>query len=286
MPAPQGGSRPRALLSVAALIGVVLLLPVLLPPADIQKYYLALLLVALTLLPLVARAASGTLDVFEPIIPISALIGISFGIRTMYIAYEPVPINQIFQGNLPFYDYIDRGMILAIAAYCSLLAGYFVVSAPIRVTPLAEWTLARTRWPSRLDGRKIAVLIGVALVGSLMHRNAMGSEEVTSATTVLGTLAFFAQIVTLVLALYLAAGDRSLWLRATAWGICLPLAAWQSVAFLSKGTFLHFLYVVVAARHYAKSRLRTPVIAVVGALAMLFIFPTVGILRGGGFSYG
>ena len=276
---PKRASRGRALVSVTALIGGVLLLPVLLPPADTQKYYLALLLTALTLLPIVARAAAGTLDAFEPIISISALIGLSYGIRAMYIAYEPVTIEPIIRGRLPFYDYIDRGLILAIAAYCSLLVGYFIVGAIVRVKPLAEWRLARTPWASRLDGRKIAVLITLGTVSTAVYRTQL-NEEVTGATTLLGTLANMVQISTCVVALYLSAGDTRLWLRVVAWGITLPLAAWQSVAFASKTSFLQFLYIVVAARHYAKRRVGIVYLALAAVLAVLLVFPIVGMLRG------
>ena len=80
---------PLQVVGIALLLGISLLMPVLMPAANAQVYYIAAVLTLLTCVPLVLGVMSGKLDVFEPIIPISALIGLAFGIRAMYLAYEP-----------------------------------------------------------------------------------------------------------------------------------------------------------------------------------------------------
>jgi len=283
MRAPKRASHRWPLVAITTLLGVVFLLPLILEPADVQKYYLALVLTALTLVPLIVRGTSGTLDLFEPIIPISMLIGLSYGVRAMYLAYAPATLEPILTGRLPFYDYIDRGLVVAIAAYCALLAGYYIVAAPLRIRPLAHTRFGRSGWPtSNVDIRKVAVLLGLAVLGSMLAPGQLGGE-VSGTTTFVGILANLAQVTACVLALYIGSGDRRLWLRAVVWGIALPLAVWQSLVMAAKAYVLQLLYILLAARHYAKRPVRLPAFVAAAVLAALVIFPIVNVFRGAGY---
>lgn len=275
-------SRWLGLISVSCFLSVLFLLPVTLEPVNVQRYYLALVLTALTFIPLVARLASGSLDIFEPIIPISLLIGLSYGFRAMYIAYTPEALAPIRSGMLPFEDYIERALLLTMAGYGAMLAGYFVLAAPLGVKPLAAMSFARRTWaPARLDAWKIAVLLGIAVFSSLATRSA-DPNTVAASTTLRGMTANFAQVTAAILALHMAAGDRRWWLRAATWAVALPLAAWQSLALAGKTYVLQFVHVVVAGRHYAKRRVSPAAVAVGVIVLVLVVFPTVNLFRIGG----
>ena len=69
------------------------------------------------------------LDVFEPIVPISLLIGLAFGIRAMYLVYEPTALLTWLVARVVRRLHRPRADD-ALAAYCALLVGYYVVAIP------------------------------------------------------------------------------------------------------------------------------------------------------------
>ena len=82
---------PRTLAGAGAalVLALVFLMPFAVRPIDTPAYYLGLALFLLTLVPVVTRLMAGDLDVFEPIVPISLLTGLAFGIRAMYSSTTP-----------------------------------------------------------------------------------------------------------------------------------------------------------------------------------------------------
>ena len=276
----QTRNRSPEMISIAFLLTALLLTPLALRPADVQTYYLALVLTVLTSLPLVARIASGTLDVFEPIIPISVLIGLTFGLRTMYLAYAPVTLVELQLGYVRFDDFIGSALLLAIAAYCSLLAGYFLIAGPVRLVPIAARRFGRRMWaPSTLNGTTIAALLGLAVLATAADRPA-AFDSVTASTSVIGMLASLAVLTGCVLALHIAAGDTRRWLRLALWCGALPLAVWQSVAFGTKTPILLFFFATIAARHYSKRPIRLRVLIPAVVAVVLVVFPIMNELRG------
>jgi hypothetical protein len=280
------GITRRSLLSTSAALalGLAFLMPLAVRPVDTQAYYLGMTLCLLALLPLVAGLAAGTLDVFEPIVPISLLIGLAFGIRAMYLVYDPSAFFSIWLARVSFDDYLSRALLLSIGAYGGLLAGYYLVAIPA-----VHWLRSRrhvpsTTWPLRLNGAKLLALVAIALLATIVRIGSgeiagAGQSEVTSATFVLGILSTLAQYAACILALHIAAGDDRRWLRLTLWLGILPLAAFQALAFAGKAPILLALYAVMAARHYAKRRLSVPLLAAGAALAVLVVFPTVNAFR-------
>ena len=75
--------------AAALVLALIFLTPFAVRPVDTPAYYMGLALFLLTLLPVVVRLMTGDLDVFEPIVPISLLIGLAFGIRAMYLVVRP-----------------------------------------------------------------------------------------------------------------------------------------------------------------------------------------------------
>ena len=280
-PAPVAPHRAKtpAIISIALLTTALLLAPFFLQPADTQAYYLALTLTVLTALPLVTRIASDTLDPFEPIISISILIGLAFGVRTMYLAYDPAEMFFLRTGALRADEFINSALQLTIAAYCSLLAGYYLIAGPVRLPTLASGRWGRGTWTgSRLRIGQMAVLLGFAAVGTIVARP-VGADELTSATTPIAILAGLAQVSGFVLALHLAAGDRRRWLRIALWCVAVPLAAWQALIFGAKAPILLMLYGIVAAYHYGRRRIAPRTLVVGAVLATLIVFPVVNAYR-------
>ena len=275
------GAGTRAVISIAFLLTALFLTPLVLRPADIQAYYLALILTVLTALPFVSRIASGTLDIFEPIIPISLLIGLTFGIRTMYLAYNPVTLVDLQMGYLRFDDFVGSALLLTIAGYCSLLAGYYIIAGPMRIAPFSERKFGRRMWgASTLNNAMIAVLLGLAALATAADRPT-GFDPVTNSTSVVAMLASLAVLTGCILALHIAAGDTRHWLRLALWCGALPLVAWQSFAFGTKTPILLFLFVAIAARHYAKRPIRLRVLIPAAVVAVLTVFPIINASRSG-----
>ena len=267
----------------AFLLAGVAFLPFAMRPDHVTTYFLALLLTVLTLLPIVTRLAAGTLDVFEPIILISALIGLDFGVRSMYLAYEPATLQSLRLGPHPYEDYIERALILMTAAYVSLLAGYYVVSRAIRFAPSRRTV---SIWPaSRVSGVKVATLLVVGAATTAVRIqlgdvNGMSAfNDVTETTFILNQLSFGGQYVACILALYIAAGDSRRWLRLTILLGALPLCVFQSLVFGTKTAALLPLYAIVAARHYVKRPLQLSVLVAGAVITMLVVFPPLNAFR-------
>jgi hypothetical protein len=226
---------------------------------------------------------TGDLDVFEPIVPISLLIGLAFGIRAMYLVYDPSSFST-WLVRVSFDDFIWRALVMAVAAYCALLVGYYLVAKPVVTLLRHNPYVPRRTWPRTMQSGKLLTLVVVALAAMavrvyLGEFAANSAAEVTSATFVLGILSTLAQYAACALALYIAAGDTRPWLRVVLWAGVLPLAALQSLAFGGKTPILLALYAVMAARHYAKRRLSVPVLAAGIVVAVLVVFPTVNAFR-------
>lgn len=279
---PKGtphGTRPpvAAIIIGATLLTALSFTPLLLAPAYVENYYLALLLTVLTLLPLAVRMTSKTFDVFEPIIPISLLIGLAFGIRAMYLAYAPVTMLPIRVGRFTFDDFVSSTLLLTIAAYCALLVGYYVVGGAVPLVPLSQ-RAARKAWSPTLHGGKFAVLLGAGALATFALR-ATSANEVSAATNVIGILAGLVQISGCILALHIGAGDQRRWLRAALWVVVVPMAVWQSVALAAKSPTLLMLYAVIAATHYAKRPIRLPRLAASVVLLVVVVFPVINTYR-------
>jgi hypothetical protein len=280
---------PLQVVGIALLLGISLLMPVLMPAANAQVYYIAAVLTLLTCVPLVLGVMSGKLDVFEPIIPISALIGLAFGIRAMYLAYEPAnTLLPVYLNRVPFDDFIATALMMAIAAYCALLVGYYVIGSRFRMmTPLHLRPFARRRgWPERAHGGKIVALIAIAMWATFMRISAGevvggagGAGSVTAGTFTLMLLSGFAQCAACILGLYIARGDNRRWLPVVLWLVTLPLTVIQSLAFAGKTPVLLAVYVIMAAHHYGKRRLRLGIVAAGVAVSVLLVFPTVNLFR-------
>jgi len=281
------GSKSRILAGAGAalVLGLVFLMPFAVRPGDTPAYYLGLTLFLLTLLPLVVRLMAGDLDVFEPIVPISLLIGLAFGIRAMYLVYDPSASFSARLARVSFDDFLGRALMMALAAYCALLVGYYLVAAPAVRLLRDRPYVPRKTWPLRVNGAKILTLVAIALFAMVVKvqmgelAGPTGLDDVTSATFVLGVLSTLAQYAACVLALHIAAGDDRPWLRLALWFGVLPLAGLQALAFGGKTPILLALYTVMAARHYAKRRLSVPLVAAGVIVAVLVVFPTVNAFR-------
>lgn len=273
--APQ--SRVVGLIAAAAMLTILFFTPLFLSPADLRTYYLALLLTTVTMLPLAVRMASGTLDVFEPIIPISLLIGLAFGFRAMYLAYAPATLLSLEVGILHFADFTGDALQLALAAYLALLLGYYVLAALIPVTPCWTWA-SRRRWAPRLSAGRFLPVLAVGVLGTALAR-ITAPGEVTAVTSTAGILANFVQVAGCVLALHMAGGDGRRWLRLALWGVILPLVIWQSMTLAAKGPVILFVYVLLAAYHYAKRPIRTLTLLGTVAALILIVFPVVAAYR-------
>ena len=271
--------RTPEIVSIALLMTALFMTPLMLRPADTQAYYLAFTLTVLTSLPLLARIASGTLDPFEPIIPISVLIGLAFGVRTMYLAYDPVTIFPLRSGALRADEFINSALQLTIAAYCSLLVGYYVIAGPLQISTLASGRWARRAWtPLTLKRSQMVFLLGFAAVGAVVG-SPVGLDEVTVTTTPTAMLAGLAQVGGCVLALHIAAGDRRRWLRIALWGVAVPLAGWQSLVYGAKAPILLMLYGIVAAYHYGRGRIQLRALVVGAIVAIVVVFPVINAYR-------
>ena len=278
---------PRMLAGAGAagLLALVFLIPFAVRPIDTPAYYIGLALFLLTLLPVVVRLIAGDLDVFEPIVPISLLIGLAFGIRAMYLVYDPSSFST-WLVRVSFDDFIGRALVMALAAYCALLVGYYLVAKPVVTLLRHNPYVPKRTWPRTMHGGKVVMLVAVALAAMAIRAylgefggSVNSATEVTSVTFVLGILSTLAQYAACALALYIAAGDGRRWLRLMLWVAVLPLAALQSLAFSGKTPILLALYTVMAARHYAKRRLSVPVLAAGVIVAVLVVFPTVNAFR-------
>ncbi len=269
--------------TAALVLALIFLTPFAVRPVDTPAYYMGFALFLLTLLPVVVRLMTGDLDVFEPIVPISLLIGLAFGIRAMYLVYDPSSFST-WLVRVSFDDFIWRALVMAVAAYCALLVGYYLVAKPVVTLLRHNPYVPRRTWPRTMHGGKLLTLVVVALAAMavrvyLGEFAANSTAEVTSVTFVLGILSTLAQYAACALALYIAAGDNRPWLRVLLWAGVLPLAALQSLAFGGKTPILLALYAVMAARHYAKRRLSVPVLAAGIVVAVLVVFPTVNAFR-------
>ena len=263
--------------SGALLLTLLFATPILLTPKDVQHYYLALLLTVLTVLPIAVRLRTREFDLFEPIVPISLLIGLAFGIRAMYLAYSPVSILPVRVGRFPFDDFVGSALTLTIGAYCALLAGYYVLAAAIPVTPAWKTWQQRT-WPTELSRPKLAGLLGLGVVGTALTRFT-GPEEMTAATNAVNLLAGCVQISGCILALHIAGGDHRRWLRVVLWCVVVPLAVWQSVVLVAKTPTLLMAYGAMAAFHYAKRPIRLTILAAAVVFLIVVVFPTVSAYR-------
>ena len=132
-------------------------------PIDTPAYYMGLALFLLTLVPVVTRLMAGNLDVFEPIVPISLLIGLAFGIRAMYSS-DPTSFST-WLARVSFDDFIGRALMMALAAYCALLVGYYFVAAPVVVCCASNHTFQRKRGPAVRADRRLLALMAIASRG-------------------------------------------------------------------------------------------------------------------------
>ena len=266
------------------MLGAVAFLPFVVRPVDTQAYYLGFTVFLVTLLPLVVRLAAGSLDVFEPIIPISLLIGLAFGIRAMYLVYEPTALLT-WLTHVSFEEFIGRALLMTLAGYGALLVGYYVVAIPAVRLMRSRPPAPKAAWPLDMHGTKVLTLIAIGLLATLARvgsgelAGAAGQPRVTSATFVLGILSMFVEYGACILALHIAAGDDRRWLRMALWFGVLPLTALQALVFAGKGPLLLALYSVLAAWHYAKRRLSVAVLGGAVAVAVLVVFPTVNAFR-------
>jgi hypothetical protein len=267
----------RPALGAVALFGLLVLTSLLVRPERAALYYLALLLAGLALLPLVVRAVAGTLDLFEPIIPISLLIVLAYSVRTMYIAYVP---RSIGFGSLAYDDQIAAALLLTMAAYLALVFGYYVLGGALRPKPMSERWFAGRRWAPALPGWKILVLLGIGTYATrVAAASGTGLQDVTAATTLIGFAASSLQIAACILALHAAAGHASPWLRFFVWGVAVPLAAWQALTLGGKAYLLSVVYIVIAARHYVSQRTRLGIVLAITGVAVLTVFPIINVLR-------
>jgi hypothetical protein len=268
----------------ALLLGVVAFLPLVARPVDTQTYYLGFVVFLVTLLPLVVRLGAGNLDVFEPIVPISLLIGLAFGIRSMYLVYEPDALVTVLT-RVSFEEFIGPALLMTLAGYGALLVGYYVIATPVARLLRSRRPMAKSAWPLEVHGTKVFALLSVGVLATLVRAGsgelagAAGHVQVTSATFVLGVLSAFVGYGACILALHIAAGDDRRWLRLALWFGVLPLAAVQALVFAGKGPLLLALYSMLAAWHYAKRRLPVAALAGAVAVAVLVVFPTVNAYR-------
>lgn len=278
VPARAHRDRSPEIVTLSLLLTALFMAPLMLPPADTQSYYLALVLTTLTALPLLIRIASGTLDPFEPIIPLSILIGLAFGARTMYLAYDPVTMFPLRTGQLRADEFIGSALLLTIAAYCSLLAGYFVIAGPLRLPTLGGGGRWGTWARSSLKKHQLALLLGLAAIATVINQPVL-SSEVTGGTTPTAVLSSLVQLTGCVLALHIAAGDPRLWLRLALWGVALPLAVWQSLTFGAKTPLLLLLYAMMAAYHYGRRRVPLRALVAGVVLSIIVVFPVINAYR-------
>ena len=264
-------------ISGATLLTLLFSTPVFLTPTHVQHYYLALLLTVLTVMPMAVRLRTREFDLFEPIVPVSLLIGLAFGIRAMYLAYSPVSILPVHVGRFPFDDFVGSALTLTIGAYCALLVGYYVLAAAIPVTPAWKTWQQRT-WPTELSRPKLAGLLILGAVGTALTRFT-SPDEMTSATNAINLLAGCVQVSGCILALHIAGGDHRRWLRIALWCVVIPLAVWQSVVLVAKTPTLLMAYGVMAAFHYARRPIRLGVLAPAVVFLIVVVFPTVSAYR-------
>ena len=280
-PVPEEAHRARTpeIVSLAFVLTALFLTPLVLSPADTQIYYLALVLTVLTALPVVARIASGTLDPFEPIIPVSMLIGLAFGVRTMYLAYDPVTLFPLRTGQLRADEFIGSALLLTIAGYASLLAGYYVIAGNVSLSAPPRQRREKGTWrPAALKGHHIAVLLGLSAVAAVISRPSI-TDAVTSATTSTAVLGSLAQLGACVLALHLAAGDQRRWLRLALWCVAVPMGAWQSLVLGAKTPILLMLYAILAGYHYGGRRVPLRALVAGVLLSIIVVFPFVNAYR-------
>ena len=112
---PLASPRTLAGATAALVLALIFLMPFAVRPVDTPAYYVGLALFLLTLLPVVVRLMTADLDVFEPIVPISLLIGLAFGIRAMYLVYDPSSFST-WLVRVSFDDFIGRALVMALAA--------------------------------------------------------------------------------------------------------------------------------------------------------------------------
>jgi hypothetical protein len=282
---PQRLTRRQAraalrLMGVALCPALLCILPLYSPPSDTFLYLLGATLLVLTGLPLAVATLKGSLDLFEPIQVISAIVGLNFAFRTLYVLYQPAALLQI---AYPYDDQIGRALALTIAGYLALLCGYYLIPR----LPFASGRYApKHRWPERLDERKLFSLwlVGILATGWQIWQGEVVGRDladavVTGSTFLVTTASQAVQYSACIAALYSANRSGTRRLKPFLWFVVVPTSGLQAVAFGAKSSILMTLFMIAAARHYAGRRVRLlPVVAGICAI-VLIVFPIMNVYR-------
>ena len=278
----------RSLTMIVAITLAILFVPLIFQPADNDTYFLAVVVSTLTLLPLTVRASRGTLDIFEPVMTISLLICLNFGIRAIYLAFDPATVRPLRLGFDPYEDYINRALAVVIAGYCCLLFGYYLVAPGVlgifrrrqRQTRSVMWPMTRLSVPRVVT---LLVISGAAIAYRVWQGDVIGDKqnvyEVTGSTFLVNAMSMLGPYAGCILALYMARGDLRPSLMVLLGGVVLPIAAFLSLAFGGKSAFLMVLYFIIAGYHYGRAPVRLRSLSVGVIAAILVVFPTVNAYR-------
>lgn len=254
-------------------------------------YFLVLVLLVVTLIPVFIGVASKSFEIFELIYPISVFYFLFFGVRTLYILSSPADLHLMYWGFPPAIDFdvIDLTLGYTIVGFVFLLIGYYSFIPKIMSKSLPRLRLLK----SSLQGKGIVKKIYLIYAVGILFRIVLLSRGLAlfilpegADLTFLNIMQLLSRFTIFGYALY------SIWLFSSFKITKRKLIPWLVMftievgwAFLSgwKGTFILLVTIPLIAYHYLRQRLsirRILLPATVGILILIFvIFPVINTYR-------
>lgn len=254
-------------------------------------YFLVLVLLVVTLIPVFIGITSKSFDIFELIYPISAFYFLYFGVRTLYILSFPGDFHLMYWGSPPIIDFgvIDLTLSYTIIGLVFLQIGYysFIPKAMCKSLPRLHLLKSSLQGNGIVNKIYLIYAIGIFFKLVLLYRE-LGHFILPEGANLLflNIMQRLSEFTTFGFALY------SIWLFSSSkitkhklipWFIMLLIAAGWAFVSGWKGAFIPLVGIPLIAYHYLRQRLnirRILLPAIVGILIMIFvIFPVIDTYR-------
>ncbi|MBT9131307.1 MAG: hypothetical protein DDT41_01612 [candidate division WS2 bacterium] len=254
-------------------------------------YFLVLVLLVVTLIPVFIGIASKSFDIFELIYPISAIYFLYFGVRTLYILNFPADLHLMYWGHPPTIDFdiINLTLGYTIVGFVFLLIGYCSFIPKIMCKSLPRLRLLKSSLHGRGIVKKIYLIYAVGILFRLiLLSRGLGLFMLPEGAdltflNIMQVLSGFAIFGYALYSIWLFSSSKITKRKLIPWLVMLTIeAGW---AFLSgwKGAFIPLVGIPLIAYHYLRQRLsiwRILLPATVGILILIFvIFPVINAYR-------
>ena len=274
-----------ALFFWGASLGVIMLFFLAGRTEYLNIYFLAVLLLALTVSPMVFSSIRRKFDVFEPIHLISIMIAVSFALRALYLVADfgqPLPV-QI--GPYFYQDFIPQALGYVILGYLALMGGYYLDFAVKFAKILPSLKL---KWPTYAQPNKVALIFVIGLLaifyqinqGKVAGADPAYSSQVAETTFIILSFLQFPLYAAGIAIIYIFRRQASFWLKLLFGCAIVPTVLAETFIFGGKSFVFLVIFATAAAYNYVRRRISLPQLIFGGIILAILIFPFVNTYRG------